>query len=60
MQKWMSRKLFVAVGGVLATVLVQVGLPEEIASRITDAVVWIASAYLGGQGLADAATALKK
>ena len=59
-RKWDSRKLAVAAGSMLTAVLVNVGLPEEIAVRLTDAVIWIACAYLAGQGAADAAGALKK
>lgn len=55
MQKWLSRKLFAAAGSIVTIVLVNVGLPEEIASKITDALTWVASAYLLGQGAADAA-----
>jgi hypothetical protein len=58
--KWSSRKLLVAVGSVLTAVMVNVGLPEQIAANITDAVVWIASAFLVGQGAADTAAALKR
>ncbi len=60
MEKWISRKLIVAVGGMVGAVLVQVGLPENIASQITDAIVYIASAYLIGQGAVDVAEKLKK
>ena len=55
MSKLSSRKLWVAVGGVVSAVLVQVGLPEEIAGKITDAMVYIICSYLVGQGVADAA-----
>lgn len=55
MNKWLSRKLFAAAGSVVTVVLVNVGLPEEVATKITDALTWIASAYLLGQGAADAA-----
>ena len=59
MTKWLSRKLFAAIGSVLTVVLVNAGLPEGVASQITEAVVYIASAYLLGQSATDAARALK-
>lgn len=55
--KWDSRKLVVAAGGMLTVVLSNVGLPEDVAQRITDAIVWIACAFLAGQGIVDAAGA---
>jgi len=60
MDKWLSRKLIAAVGSVVTVVLVNVGLPEAVATQITDSIAWIVSAYLVGQGAADAASALKK
>jgi len=56
----MSRKLFVAVGGVATAMLVNVGLPEAVATKITETLVYIAGAYLLGQGAADAAKELKR
>ena len=53
MGKFVSRKLFVALGGVMVAVLTNVGLPPEVAERITDAVVFIACTYLGGQSAVD-------
>lgn len=55
MNKWASRKLFAALGSVATVVLVNVGLPEEVAGKITEAVTWVISAYLVGQGATDAA-----
>lgn len=60
MRAFMSKKLLVTLGSLATVVLTQVGLPEEVAAKITDAVVWIATAYLAGQGAVDAASALKK
>ena len=60
MSKWISRKLFVAIGGVLTAVLCNVGLPEDIAVKVTEAVVYIAGAYLLGQGATDAARELRR
>lgn len=53
MSKWRSRKLLVALAGVATIVLTNLGLPEETAVRITDAVVWLAGTYLGAQGVVD-------
>jgi len=47
------RKLLATLGSVATVVLVQVGLPAEVADKITDAVVWIAGFYLGSQGAVD-------
>ena len=60
LSKWGSRKLLVAVGGMLTAVLVNAGLPEQMAANITEAVVWIACAFLAGQGAVDTASALKR
>jgi len=60
MTKWLSRKLFAAVGSVLLVVLTNVGLPEDVAAKITDALIYIAGAYLIGQGATDAAEKLRK
>jgi len=60
MDKWISRKLITAVGSVVTVVLVNVGLPEAVATQITDSIAWIVSAYLVGQGAADAASAMKR
>ena len=60
MNKWLSRKLFVAVGSVVTAVLVNVGLPEDVASKVTETIVYIAGAYLLGQGAADAAKEMKR
>jgi len=59
-EKWISRKLIVAAGGMIGAVLVNIGLPEDVAAQITDALVYIASAYLIGQGAVDAAEKIKK
>ena len=47
------RKLLVAVASMLTVVLAQVGLDKEVAQHITDAIVWIAGFYLGGQAVVD-------
>ena len=60
MNKWLSRKLFVTAGSVVTAVLVNVGLPEDVASKVTETIVYIAGAYLLGQGAADAAKEMKR
>ncbi len=60
MSKWMSRKLFVAVGGVLGAVLATLGLPEDLAGKITEVVVDIAMTYIAGQSAVDTVVALRK
>ena len=60
MSKWLSRKLFVAVGSVISVVLVNVGLPEDIAVKVTETVIYVAGAYLLGQGATDAAKELRR
>ncbi len=53
MRKFLSRKLLVAAGSTLVVVLTHMGLPEDIAVEITNAVVLIAGIFLGVQGLDD-------
>lgn len=59
---WLNgkRKILMALGSVLTVVLTNVGLPEETAGKITEAVVDIAMWYLGGQATVDAVKALKQ
>lgn len=47
------RKLLAFAASSLTVVLVQVGLPESVADKITDAVIWIAGFYLAGQSTVD-------
>ena len=57
--KLKSRKLWVAIGGLLTVVFTEwIGLGADITSTIVDAVVIIVPSYLGGQGLVDALEAL--
>lgn len=52
--KFLSRKLLVAVGGVLSVLLTEhLGLSEEVALAVTDKLVTIVVAYLAGQSLID-------
>ena len=60
LQRFVGKRFFTAIASVLTVVLVNVGLPEEAATRITEALVIIAGAYFGGQSLSDAAGALRK
>lgn len=59
MGKFLSRKLVAALAGVVTVVLVQVGLPEEAAEKIVDAVLWIVTPYIAGQSVVDTVTAVK-
>jgi hypothetical protein len=58
-RKFVSRKLIAALAGVATVVLTQVGMAEQAAQQITDAVVWIVSTYLIGQGAVDTMDAAK-
>ena len=60
MSKFISRKLLVTIGSMLTVVLSQIGLPEDVAAKITDALVYLGGAYLVGQGVHDAAGAARK
>ena len=59
MKKWLSRKLLVYIGGIAVILLVKAGVPEEMAGDLMDSIVNITMVYLGAQGLADAAGAIK-
>ena len=59
MKKWLSRKLLVCIGGIAVLLLIKAGVPEEMAGDLMDAIVNIAMVYLGAQGIADAAGAIK-
>ena len=50
-----SKKSWVAITSILSTILVNfIGLPPELVGKIIEAIMAIASAYLIGQGVADA------
>ena len=60
-QKLKSRKLWVALGGLLTVVATEwIGVGPEIAEKVIGAVVAITCAYVGGQGLVDALAAYAK
>lgn len=60
-QKLKSRKLWVALGGLLTVVAIEwIGIGPEIAEKVIGAVVAITCAYVGGQGLVDALAAYAK
>lgn len=59
MNKWLSRKLFVAVGGVVATALINLGLSEELAAKITEVMVDLCMTYIAGQSAVDVVKAVK-
>jgi hypothetical protein len=52
--KWVSRKLVVAVTAVIAEVVIGLGGSPELASELSLAIAGIASAYLIGQSAVDA------
>lgn len=58
--KWLSRKLVAAVIAVVVIVLVNLGVPETTAKAITDAIMVVITAYLGGQSAVDVISKLKK
>ena len=58
-EKLSSRKLWVAIGGLLTVIATDwMGLTPEAAEQIIGAVVVIVPSYLGGQGIVDALGAL--
>lgn len=59
MRKFLSRKLIVAVGGAISAFLVNTGLPPEVASEITGAIVNIAGFYLLGQSVVDTTAVIR-
>ena len=60
-QKLKSRKLWVALGGLLTVIATEwIGVGPEIAEKVIGAVVAITCAYVGGQGLVDALAAYAK
>ena len=60
-EKLTSRKLWVALGGVLAVVLTEwIGISAEASASIIDAITVIVPSYLAGQGIVDALGALGK
>ena len=61
MSKFKSRKLLVTIGAMVTVLLTNVvGLPESQAATVTDALTIIVGIFLGSQGAADAAGALKR
>ena len=54
------RKLLAFIGSSAAVVLAQVGLAPEVADKITDAIIWIAGFYLGGQSAVDVVAKVAK
>ncbi len=60
MSKWTSRKFLVAVAGLGVVIMVNLGLDEATALKITDTVLWLATAYLGAEGAADVVTRFKE
>ena len=53
--KLKSRKLWVAIGGVLTVLATEwAGVSQEMSEQIIGAVIVIVPAYIGGQGIVDA------
>ncbi|MBC8410399.1 MAG: hypothetical protein H8E12_17005 [Rhodobacteraceae bacterium] len=53
--KLKSRKLWVALGGVLVVIATEwLGLPAAMSQQIVDSIIVIIPSYLAGQGLVDA------
>lgn len=60
-EKLVSRKLWVAIGGVFAVVLTEwLGINPDAAASIVDTITIIVPSYLAGQGIVDALGALGK
>jgi hypothetical protein len=56
--KLASRKLWVAIGGLLVVVATEfLGVDESTASSIIETITYIVPSYIGGQGIVDAFTA---
>lgn len=56
--KLASRKLWVAIGGVLTVIAVELlGIDAVATEQIVGAVIFIVPAYIGGQGIVDAVKA---
>mgnify|MGYP001596520374 FL=1 len=54
-EKLKSRKLWVAIGGVLTVLATEwAGVSPEMSEQIIGAVIVIVPAYIGGQGIVDA------
>jgi len=58
--KWVSRKLVVAVTAMVAEVIIGLGGSAELAQELSLAIAGIASAYLIGQSAVDARSAASK
>lgn len=53
--KWTSRKLWVAIGGSITVILVEIlSVEPETAQNITNTVITLGLAYIGGESLVDA------
>lgn len=60
MNKFFSRKLLVVVGGSVTVILVNLGLPEDLAVRISDVIQLAMCIYLPVQGAVDVVTEIRK
>ena len=53
MKKWMGRKFLATVVAAATVVAVNLGVPEEVAARISETLLWILGIYVGAEGAAD-------
>jgi len=59
MNKFFSRKLASYVVSIVVVLLVKIGVPEEMAGDLVNAISNLTLYYLGSQGLVDVAKAIK-
>ena len=51
--KWLSRKLIVSVAGIVTLILVNAGMPENLATPLMDSITEVLVFYLIGQSAVD-------
>ena len=47
--KWLSRKLIISVAGIVTLILINAGMPENLATPLIDSITEIMAFYLIGQ-----------
>ncbi|MBT4498079.1 MAG: hypothetical protein HOC74_10180 [Gemmatimonadetes bacterium] len=55
MKKFLSRKLIAAVAGTATIVMVQAGLDEQVAAKVSELIAVVVSVYIVGQSAVDLA-----
>ena len=55
MKKFLSRKLIAAVAGTATIVMVQAGLDEQVAAKVSELIGVVVSVYIVGQSAVDLA-----